>query len=155
VLKDKALKSDSNTVKVSKIPQSKHQAGFSLVELTIVVVILGVMSMMAVPQYQVSVERSKATEAFQFLSLVEGAQQRHNSRSGQYAHSLRDLDLEVSPPQHFRVGNMTSYDWQTKWELRLFRRGPSSGFGNYSVTWNQDGFTRYRSSLSEDLVPVL
>jgi prepilin-type N-terminal cleavage/methylation domain-containing protein len=142
-------------VKALRPPQVNRQSGFSLVELTIVVVILGVLSMMAVPKYQTSVERVKSAEAFQFLAEIQGAQESFNARTGQYAHSVRDLDLKFQPPQHFRVGSITSYDWQTKWELRLFREGSSGGFGNYSVTWNQDGFTRYRSSLSEDLVPVL
>lgn len=132
-----------------------HQGGFSLVELTIVVVILGVLAMMGVPRYQQVVERAKAAEAFTFLAQVEAAQERHNAHTGKFAQRLHDLDTDIPMPNHFSVGTFTSFDWQTQWELRLTRNGASSGFGNYTVTWNQDGFTRYRSSLAEELIPVL
>jgi len=132
-----------------------HQGGFSLVELTIVVVILGVLAMMGVPRYQQVVERAKAAEAFTYLAQIEAAQERHNAVKGVFATRVSDLDVDVPTPNHFNVGAFTSYDWQTQWELRLTRGGASSGFGNYTVTWNQDGFTRYRSSLAEELIPVL
>jgi len=134
---------------------SNKQAGFSLVELTIVVVILGVLSMMAVPRYRVAVERAKAAEAFTFLAQVEGAQERHNARTGAFAQRMRDLDIKVSSPMHFQVGSFTSYNWQTQWELRVTRKGASAGFGAYGVTWNQDGFLRPRSSIHTDLIPTL
>lgn len=134
--------------------RSNGQSGFSLVELTIVVVILGVLSMMAVPRYQTAVERAKAAESFNYLAQIEAGQERHNARTGEYAQSISQLDVKVPSPKHFTVGTFTSYDWQTQWELRLTRAGASSGFGNYTVTWNQDGFVRSRSSLAEDLIPV-
>ncbi len=131
------------------------KGGFSLVELTIVVVILGVLAMMGVPRYQKVVERAKAAEAFTYLAQIEGAQERHNARTGSYAKYLSQLDTAVPAPKHFRVGGFTSYNWQTQWELKLTRQGASSGFGAYTVTWNQDGFQRYRSSIHTDLLPVL
>ncbi|NQU49212.1 MAG: prepilin-type N-terminal cleavage/methylation domain-containing protein [Planctomycetes bacterium] len=137
----------------SKILASK--GGFSLVEMTIVVVILGVLAMMGVPRYQKVVERAKAAEAFSYLAQLEGAQERHNARTGQYAKRMNELDITVSNPTHFRIGKFTSYNWQTQWELKLTRQGASSGFGAYSVTWTQDGFQRYRSSIHTDLLPAL
>ncbi|MBC8406129.1 MAG: prepilin-type N-terminal cleavage/methylation domain-containing protein [Planctomycetes bacterium] len=132
-----------------------NKGGFSLVELTIVVVILGVLAMMGVPRYQKVVERAKAAESFTYLAQIEGAQERHNARTGEYAKKLSQLDITISNPKHFKVGNFTSYNWQTQWELKLTRQGASSGFGAYSVTWNQDGFQRARSSVKNDLLPVL
>jgi prepilin-type N-terminal cleavage/methylation domain-containing protein len=137
-----------NNVKAGK-------GGFSLVELTIVVVILGVLAMMGVPRYQKVVERAKAAEAFTYLAQIEGAQERHNARTGTYATNVRQLDTAVPTPKHFRVHSFTSYNWQTMWEMKVQRTGPSSGFGAYTVTWNQDGFQRARSSVKTDLLPVL
>jgi prepilin-type N-terminal cleavage/methylation domain-containing protein len=133
----------------------KGNSGFSLVELTIVVVILGVLSMMAVPRYQTAVERAKGAEAFTYMAQVAGAQERYNARSGQYANSLSKLDIKMTTPKHFSVGSFTSYDWQSKWELKLTRKGASSGFGNYTVCFDQNGFNRGRSSMKTDLIPVL
>ncbi|MAW59791.1 MAG: prepilin-type cleavage/methylation domain-containing protein [Planctomycetes bacterium] len=141
-------------MKTFKSLRNNGQAGFSLVELTIVVVILGVLAMMAVPRYQTAVERAKAAEAFNYLAQVEAGQERHNARTGEYAQNISQLDVKLPTPNHFSVGTFTSYDWQTQWELRLTRSGASSGFGNYTVTWDQDGFVRSRSSLAEELIPV-
>ncbi|MFB3893100.1 MAG: type IV pilin protein, partial [Phycisphaerae bacterium] len=41
--------------------------GFTLVELAVVVVIIGVLAAFAVPRFMASVERSKAAEAFNYL----------------------------------------------------------------------------------------
>lgn len=142
-------------MKTYKQIPAQGSAGFSLVELTIVVVILGVLSMMAVPRYQTAVERAKAAEAFTYLSQIEGAQERHSARTGEYAKRMGQLDIKMGSPKHFRVGNFSSYNWQTQWEMRLSRQGASSGFGAYTVTWNQNGFVRGRSSIKTDLLPVL
>lgn len=132
-----------------------NKGGFSLVELTIVVVILGVLAMMGVPRYQGVVERAKAAESFTYLAQIEGAQERHNARTGTYAKYLSQLDVTIPSPKHFRVASFTSYNWQTQWELKVSRSGASSGFGAYTVTWNQDGFQRARSSIHADLLPAL
>lgn len=131
-----------------------NQGGHSLVELTIVVVILGVLAMMGVPSYQQVIERPKAAESFTYLAQIKATQERYNAVHGEYARRISDLDTTTPAPEHFSIGTLTSYDWQTQWELRLTRSGSSNGFGAYTITWNQDGFTRYRSSLAEELIPV-
>ncbi len=50
------------------------QSGFSLVELTIVVVILGVLAMFGVPKYRTVVETAKASEGLVFMKTVEAQQ---------------------------------------------------------------------------------
>jgi len=87
---------------------------------------------------------------------VVGANWRPNiARTGTYAQSIGQLDTSIPSPKHFSIGSFTSYNWETKWELKLSRSGASSGFGAYTVTWDQDGFQRSRSSIETDLLPVL
>jgi prepilin-type N-terminal cleavage/methylation domain-containing protein len=150
---DSFLRTTFSMKTFAKAPAKK--GGFSLVELTIVVVILGVLAMMGVPRYQKVVERAKGAAAFTYLAQIEGAQERHNARTGTYARYLKQLDTAIPAPKHFRVHNFTSYNWETQWEMKVQRTGPSSGFGAYTVTWNQDGFQRARSSIHTDLLPVL
>jgi type IV pilus assembly protein PilE len=130
---------------------STRRSGFSLVELTIVVVILGVLSMMAVPRYRTVVEQSKASEAFVYLDQIAKGQEMYNARNGEYSDNLNKLDIKASKPNHFSIGTPTSTDWQTKWEVKLTRSGPSSGYGNYTVTYNEKGFRPGRSSIPQKL----
>lgn len=130
-----------------------HSAGFSLVELTIVVVILGVLAMMGVPRYQVAVEKAKASEAYGYFAHVAKAQEMYRARTGVYSSSLSKLPIQVDKPAHFSVGAPSSIDWQTRWQLRLTRTGASSGFGAYTVAWGEDGFDAGRSSIPAKLTP--
>lgn len=132
---------------------SVRRAGFSLVELTIVVVILGVLSMMAVPRFKAAVERSKASEAYVYLHQIQGAQERYRARKGEYAKQLSALDLEMSAPEFFKVGTLSSPNWQNSWQLRLTRDGASSGYGAYSVAFTEDGFSTSSSSIPAEIAP--
>ncbi|MBC8406127.1 MAG: prepilin-type N-terminal cleavage/methylation domain-containing protein [Planctomycetes bacterium] len=129
------------------------QSGFSLTELSVVVAILGILALIGVPKFQTVVEGSKAQEAFIYLAHIQGAQERYNARSGVYAKKISDLDIEIDFPKHFRMGTLTSFNWETQWQLRIFRSGPSGGSGGYSVCFNQDGYSPVRSSIPADYAP--
>ncbi len=132
---------------------SNKKGGFSLVELTIVVVILGVLATFAVPRFMKSVERSKAGESFNYLENVVTAQGMHNARSGIYASVLTNLDVDMKVPKYFTVGSLTSTAFETAWELKLTRTGTSSGYGAYTVVFDQDGFNQSKSTIPADLIP--
>jgi len=147
--------SPTTAVTMKQIAINKNKAGFSLVELTIVVVILGILATFAVPRFMSSVEKTKASEAFSYLAQIESAQARHNAEKGRYAWSLRDLDITVKSPEYFYISGPYSSNWETKWEMKLTRNGASSGFGRYTVVFDQDGFNVQKSSIPADLKPAL
>jgi prepilin-type N-terminal cleavage/methylation domain-containing protein len=77
----------------------KSKTGFSLVELAVVVVIIGVLAAFAVPRFRASVERSKAAEAFNYLAAVQAAQERYHARQSTYADELDVLDIKLTTPK--------------------------------------------------------
>ena len=138
-----------------QIQANRSHQGFSLVELTIVVVILGVLATFAVPRFMSSVEKTKAAESFTYLAQIESAQARYNAENGRYANKTQDLDIDLDRPEFFTVSGPYSSNWDSKWEMKLTRNGASSGFGRYTVVFDQDGFNDSKSSIPSDLSPAL
>jgi len=130
--------------------QLKRRGGFTLVELAVVIVIIGVLAAFGVPRFLKSVERAKAAEAFAYLSAVRSAQERYAARQGTYAANVTDLDISQSPPTYFTVGTVAAGDsgsLESSWSLTLTRTGPSSGYGAYTVIFTQDGLDTTNSTI--------
>jgi type IV pilus assembly protein PilE len=69
------------------------RSGFSLIELLLVVALVGIVSTVAIPNYQKHVLRSRRSEAQAFLSAAAQAQERYRSNAPSYADSLDLLGL--------------------------------------------------------------
>jgi prepilin-type N-terminal cleavage/methylation domain-containing protein len=130
-----------------------RRAGFSLVELTIVVVILGVLATFAVPRFMRSVERSKAAEVFNYLQNVYIAQEGYNARNATYSNTLPKLDVAQKAPKYFAVGRIVSVNFQTTWRITARRNARSSGFGRYTVVFDRNGFNQALSTIPAVLIP--
>ncbi|MBE3097721.1 MAG: prepilin-type N-terminal cleavage/methylation domain-containing protein, partial [Planctomycetes bacterium] len=112
--------------------------GFTLVELAVVVVIIGVLAAFAVPRFMASVERSKAAESFNYLSSIQAAMERYHARQGTYATTVDDLDIKMTSLKYFTVGIVeagSTASLQDSWSLTLTRAGASAGYGAYTVTF--------------------
>jgi type IV pilus assembly protein PilA len=131
--------------------QTRRRRGFTLVELAVVIVIIGVLAAFGVPRFLKSVERAKAAEAFAYLAAVRSAQERYTSQNGTYATDLTQLDISQSAPTYFTVGTVAAGatgSLQDSWTLTLTRTGPSSGYGAYTVIFTQDGFDWTNSTIA-------
>jgi type IV pilus assembly protein PilA len=129
-----------------------NRKGFTLVELAVVIVIIGVLAAFGVPQFLKSVERSKAAEAFNYLSAVRAAQERYLAKEGVYCDDTNfaggtgsscKLDINQVSPKYFDVGAMVSANaggGSSNWSLTLTRKSESSSYGQYEVTFNQEGY---------------
>lgn len=125
--------------------------GFSLVELSVVVIIIGVLATFGVPRLLQNVERNKASESFKYLAAVRGAQERHQAREGTYLSDLTKLDIEQTVPTYFSVGICTAT--KDTWTLTLTRSGASNGYGTYTVTFTDQGFDSANSTIIADITP--
>ena len=83
--------------------------GFTLIELLVVVLIIGILSSVALPQYTKAVEKARATEAIQLLGDMATAEQIYQMGMGNYTNDLSMLDLQLPG-----VGTTTTSTTNTK-----------------------------------------
>jgi prepilin-type N-terminal cleavage/methylation domain-containing protein len=131
------------------VSRMRTRKGFTLVELAVVIVIIGLLAAFGVPKFLNSVEKAKASEGFNYLSTVQAAQERYLAQNGAYATAIGSLDLTMPPPQYFdppsTIGTTPSSAGAPAWTLTLTRNGSSSYA--YTIIWTQDGFSS-SSSIS-------
>ncbi len=137
----------------------RARKGFTLVELAVVIVIIGVLAAFGVPRFLKSVERSKAAEAFSYLSAVRSSQERYLAQYGQYATDLTTLDIQFPNPAYFTVGTPTAGSTgqiQNSWTLTLTRTGASAGYGAYTVVYTDQGYDSTNSGIQTipDINPI-
>ncbi len=83
-----------------------NKAGFTLLELVVVVIIVAVMASLALPRLISQVEQSRAAEAYRFLGVIRDAMEQHKFRNGNYTTAdlvptLLGYDPGAEPNAHF------------------------------------------------------
>ena len=149
-----AARSDPTQLNEMNLLAKKNgrKSGFTLVELTIVVVILGVLATFAIPRYMRVVERSKAAEAFVYLAEIQSGQAIYHAQKDTYASDLLDLDISVPDPNHFLVAAPVSGDFESEWSVTVTRDGAAAGFGPYTVVFSHLGFDELNSTIPANLI---
>jgi len=143
---------------MNRRPLSKApRAGFTLVELAVVIVIIGVLAAFGVPRFLKSVERSKAAEAFNYLAAVRDSQERYEAQNGTYADDVTKLDISFPAPRYFDIAQPvagSSGNLEDSWSMTLTRSGSASGYGNYTVVFTDQGFDSTTSTIVTDVNPM-
>jgi prepilin-type N-terminal cleavage/methylation domain-containing protein len=145
---------------MSRSSVSAVRKGFTLVELAVVIVIIGVLAAFGVPRFLKSVERTKASEAFAYLSAVRSAQERYIAKEGVYADNVNLLDIVQVAPKNFDQPTTiitSSAAGVPKWKLTLTRTLATSSYGAYTVCFTQNGFASESTILStaaSDISPL-
>lgn len=81
---------------VKKIASNK--TGFTLIELLVVVLIIGILAAVALPQYQVAVEKSRYIQLISSVEAMAKAQELYFLANGSYSFFFNELDFEL--PAH-------------------------------------------------------
>ncbi len=102
--------------------------GFTLLELLVVVLIIGILAAVALPQYQKAVEKTRAVQAFTVLKALAQAQKTYYLENGKYATQFNELDVELTGWTGNKkwVNSSTDIRSNEEWSLQLY----TSPYGN-------------------------
>ena len=76
-------------------------AGFTLLELLVTVVIIGILASIALPQYEKAVIKARTAEAQVNLKALNDAQERYWLMYRSYTNTLKELDIRVKESKYY------------------------------------------------------
>ncbi len=127
-----------------KTREEAKQPGFTLIELIVAVVIIGILASIAVPRYVRVVEKGRTSEARNILGTIRDAETAYILEHNVYTNSLSALGVTVpaacNTSFYFRYSVAAGAATFTASAVRCTAggRSPNSGFG-YTMTLTNDG----------------
>ncbi len=116
--------------------KKKNKLGFTLIEMLVVVLIIGILAAIALPQYQKSVEKSKASQALTLLQSIYQSAQVYRLTTGNWPYNVDQLDIDI--PIDFK-GEKWKIWFDSSSETNTLGVGITCAQGKYSGT----GFAKY------------
>ena len=112
----------------------RNQRGFTLVELMIVVIIVGILAAVAIPMYQGATERAKASEAVAALGTIRGAMRVYYAEHGTYVNASFTDGAQVTNGNILDVSDTDLLGRYFSTECYTFNGIPTANA--YSITCN-------------------
>ncbi|MCX5687432.1 MAG: type IV pilin protein [Candidatus Omnitrophica bacterium] len=111
-----------------------NRKGFTLVEVLIVVIIIGILAAIGIPQFSASIERAKGGEAKAGLGHIQTGEKVYFAQNEVYTTTTTDLDISLAPT-YWSFTITTSGDTYTATASRI----GSGSYAGQTITMTQAG----------------
>ncbi len=118
---------------MKKLRQLNKKA-FTLIELLVVVLIIAILAAIALPQYFVTVEKSRASEALTLLSSIASAEERYYLATDAVTNDFGNFDIEITDYAGSSADGATFYSDNFAYSLSTCGTSGSAGFTDCNPT---------------------
>ena len=91
--------------------ENKNKKGFTLIEILVVVLIIGILAAIALPQYRMTVYKSRYTGLMNLVNSLAEAEERYYIIYDDYSRDLTALDIDLSDCTLNNSKTTCSFDW--------------------------------------------
>jgi len=88
-----------------------RKSAFTLIEMLVVVLIIGILAAIVLPQYMTAVDKSKLSQAIISARALAEAETRYQLANGNWAEDMRQLDISFEGGRMNDSGNYIFYPW--------------------------------------------
>jgi len=78
-----------------------RKKGFTLLELMIVVIIVGILASLAMPRFIAAANKAREAEGQNMLGAIRSSQLRYNLEHSEYTSVIGNLDVEIPTPTKY------------------------------------------------------